>query len=205
LVVDSANCSKKGALVGGLKFGENFQYKRLFWGVGADLDYWGSKTTNQSFTFAGAAPPPGKYTFSNSQNPREFAVVGPRIGYAGDTWLPYVLVGGILGAGGHDGELFYSASGSTKTTASFSGGKDFSTAGWAAGGGFELGLNGAWSISAEYLHANLGKGSDSSAVCSGAARACAAFSGLSLESTHGSFSANIFRVGIVYYFSYWDI
>jgi hypothetical protein len=113
---NSSNCSKKDGLVAGLKGGENFQYKRLVWGIGADLDYWGSKTTNQSFTYAGA-----------------------------------------------------------------------------------------WSISAEYLRANLGKGSDSTAACAGTATVCAGFSGLSLDGTHGGFSSNIVRVGVVYYFGYWDI
>jgi len=202
---NSSNCSKKDGLVAGLKGGENFQYKRLVWGIGADLDYWGSKTTNQSFTYAGAVPPPGKYTYANRPSPRGFAIVGPRVGYGGDTWLPYVRVGAILSAGGHDNELFYSAPGSRTTTASFSGGKDFATAGWAAGAGVELGLNGAWSISAEYLRANLGKGSDSTAACAGTAAVCAGFSGLSLDGTHGGFSSNIVRVGVVYYFGYWDI
>jgi outer membrane immunogenic protein len=196
------NCSNSGALVGGVQIGENFQSKRLVWGIGADLDFWSAKTRNQSLKNAGAVPPPGSYVFSSKESPSGFAVIGPRIGYAGDTWMPYVKAGTILAIGSHSSRLSYAPT-ATTPTASFSGGKDFATIGWAAGGGFELALNGAWSITAEYLHANLGKGSNSSSTCGGIAAACAAFSGMSFDNAHAGFSANIFRVGITYWFDYW--
>jgi opacity protein-like surface antigen len=80
--------------------------------------------------------------------------------------------------------------------------KNFTSTGWVAGGGVELVLSGPWSISAEYLHANLGKGSNSTTTCTGTASACAAFSGVSLDSTHNSFTADMFRIGINYWFWY---
>jgi hypothetical protein len=200
----SANCSKSGAL-GGLEVGENFQYRRFVWGLGAELDYWDLKTINQTVKYVDAAPPPGRYTFSSKQGPSEFAIIGSRIGYGGDTWLPYLRVGGILSAGAHDSALSYSPTSATTPAASFRGGTNFSTAGWVAGGGFELGLNGAWSLTAEYLHASLGKGSDSTGTCNGSAAACGAFSGMTFETQHGGFSANIFRLGITYWFNYWDL
>jgi opacity protein-like surface antigen len=197
------NCSKSGALVGGVQIGENFQTKRLVWGIDADLDYWSAKTLSQSLKNTGAVPPAGTYDFSGKQSPSGFAVIGPRIGYAGDTWMPYVKAGTILAIGSHSSTLFYTPTAATRPTASFSGDKDFGTTGWVAGGGFELGLNGAWSITAEYLHANLGKGSNSTTNCSGKVSACAAFSGISFDNAHAGFSANIFRVGITYWFRYW--
>ena len=199
------SCSKTAALIGGLDIGEDFQYKRFVWGLGADLDYWSGKTTDNAFKYSGAAPPPGSYTFSRKENPRGFAIIGPRIGYAGDTWLPYVRVGGILSAGARNSELSYAPSGAIKPTASFPGGKDFSTTGWVAGGGIELGLNGPWSVSAEYLHASLGKGSGSMGGCNGPATACALFSGVSLANSHTGYSANMIRVGITYWFDYWEL
>src|ERR1700722_2911697 len=42
--VNFGNCSKSGALVGGVQVGENFQSKRFVWGIGADLDFWSAKT-----------------------------------------------------------------------------------------------------------------------------------------------------------------
>jgi opacity protein-like surface antigen len=201
---NNRDCSKSSALVGGVQIGENFQYRRLVLGVGADIDYWSAKNFNQSLKNPGAVPPSGTYAFSGKLSPSGFAVIGPRIGYAGDTWLPYLRVGTILTAGSHNSTLFYTPTGATKSTASFSGGKDVSTAGWVAGGGFELGLNGAWSITAEFLHANLGKGSNSTATCNGSVAVCAPFSGISFDNIHEGFSANIVRVGITYWFGYWE-
>jgi opacity protein-like surface antigen len=196
-------CSTGSSLVGGIQIGENIQHNRLMLGIAADLDFWSSNNVNQSFKSFGATPPAGTYAFSSKRNPSGLAVIGPRIGYAGNIWLPYLKVGGVIAPGARDSTLAYTPAGATQSTASFSGGKSFSTFGWAAGGGFELGLNGPWSITAEYLHVNLGKGSDSTTTCSGTAAACAAFSGISLTNTHEGFSANIIRLGVTYWFGYW--
>jgi hypothetical protein len=53
---------------------------------------------------------------------------------------------------------------------------------------------------------NLGAGSNSTAGCSNIPSApgtCAGFSGTTLDSNHNGFSANMFRIGINYWFSYW--
>ena len=200
----SSRYCPSGGIVGGVQIGENFQTKRLVWGVGADLDAWSAKDNNPSLKYAGASPPPGTYAFSGKLSPNAFAIIGSRIGYAGDLWLPYLRVGAIVTTGSHNSTLSYTPAGATKPTASFSGGQNFKTTGWAAGGGTEIGLNGAWSITAEFLHVNLGKGSNSTTTCSGSASACAAFSGISLDSMHNRFTANVFRVGINYWFGYWE-
>jgi opacity protein-like surface antigen len=196
-------CSSSNAIVGGLQIGESYQYGRFVWGIGADLDYGSSKNLSQSLKYSGVEPPPGTYVYSSRQNPGGFAIIAPRIGYGGDTWFPYLRAGAIIAEGSRDSTLVYTPAGATKATASFSGGKDFTAAGWVAGAGVELGLNGAWSISAEYLHANLGKGSDSTSACSGVAPACAAFAGISFDNGHEGFSTNLFRIGITYWFGYW--
>jgi opacity protein-like surface antigen len=197
------DCSSSRALVGGVRIGENYQYKRLVVGVDADLDFWGGRKFIQTVKTSGVVPSPGTYVFSGKSSPNGFAVIGPRVGYAGDTWLPYIQVGTIIAAGSHNSTLFYTPAGAKNPTASFAGAKNFSTAGWVAGGGFELGLNGAWSITAEYLHSNFGKGSNSTTNCGGSAPACAAFAGVSFSNTHQGFSANMVRVGITYWFAYW--
>ena len=99
---------------------------------------------------AGAAPPPGTYAFSGKLSPSGFGVIGPRIGYAGDHWLPHLRLGTIITGGSHNSTLNYTSTGTLKPTAS----------------------------------------------------ACAAFSGVSLDSTHNSFTANMFRIGINYWFWY---
>jgi hypothetical protein len=106
------SCPKIGTLVGGLQFGENFQSGRLVWGVGADLDYSSAKTLTQSSKYSGAPPPPaGKYFFSGKPSPSGFSIIGSRIGYGGDTWLPYVTAGAIIAIGSHDSTLFNTPTG----------------------------------------------------------------------------------------------
>jgi len=196
-------CAGGGHFVGGVQLGENFQYKRLAWGLGVDLDAAASKTPTQAVKYSGASPPPGTYLLSGRQSPNGFAVIGPRIGYAGDTWLPYLRAGALIAGGAHDSMVSFTPAKATKSTVSFDGGRNFSTAGWAVGAGTEIGLNGPWSISLDYLHADLGKGSDRTSACSGSMAACAAFSGISLENIHSGFAANIYRIGITYWFGYW--
>src|SRR5882762_1262888 len=193
-----------GGTVGGVQIGANFQTKRLVLGVGADFDVWRAKNSRQSLKYVGEVPPAGTYAYSGRLGPNDFIVVGPRIGYAGDLWLPYLRVGSIITIGSRDNTLSYTPAGATKPTASFSGGKNLGSTGWVAGAGTEIGLNGAWSITVDYLRANFGRGSNSMTTCSGSASACAAFSGMSLESNHSAVTANIFRIGVNYWFGYWE-
>jgi outer membrane immunogenic protein len=192
-----------GGLVGGLQFGENFQIKRLVFGVGADLVISEAKSDNSTLQFTGAAPPPGTYSLTGKLSPRNFAIIGGRIGYGGDLLFPYVRAGAVI-TGSQSSTLAYIPAGTSTPVASFDGGKNFNSTGWAAGAGAEIGLNGAWSISAEYLHMSLGKGSSPTSTCAGAASACSAFAGVSLDTTHNSFTANVIRIGINYWFNYWD-
>jgi opacity protein-like surface antigen len=201
---NNSTCLSGGSGIGGLRVGDNFQYKRFVWGLDADFDYWSAGTLRQTVTYAGSVPS-GKYAYVSRENPDAFLLVGPRIGYGGDTWFPYLTVGGLLAAGPRTSEVTYTATGAKTPSASFDAAKSFASTGWAAGGGVEIGLNGAWSISAEYLHATFGKGSNASTDCTGTSAACAAFSAISLDSTHGAFSSTIFRVGVIYYFDYWNI
>jgi outer membrane immunogenic protein len=198
-----ASCSGSG-LVGGLQFGENFQINRLVLGIGADLLVSGSKDANSNLQFTGPAPPPGIYSFSGKLSPNDFAILGARIGYGGNLIFPYLRAGGVVTSGSKSSTANYTPSGATAPIASFDAGKNFNSTGWAAGGGAEIGLNGAWSISAEYLHVSLGKGSSSATTCSGTASACAPFAGVTLENAHSAFTANIIRVAINYWFNYWD-
>src|SRR5271163_315883 len=58
------NCPNNSAFVGGAQIGYNFQYKKLVWGFGADLDAWSAKNHNRSLKYTGEVPPPGSYAFS---------------------------------------------------------------------------------------------------------------------------------------------
>lgn len=197
-----SGCSS-GGLVGGLQFGENIQIHKLVFGIGADLVISEAKNDNSSLQFVGAAPPPGTYSLSGRWSPKDFAIIGGRFGYGGSLIFPYLKVGAIV-TGSQSGTLAYTPTGTTTPIASFGGGKNFNSTGWAAGAGAEIGLNGAWSISAEYLRMSLGKESSPTTTCAGATSACSPFAGVSLETTHNTFTANVIRVGINYWFNYWD-
>ena len=196
-------CPGGGSVAFGGQIGDNFQYKELVLGFGLDLDTSSPKTQSLSTKYTGAAPPPGTYTFAGKLDPGAFAIVSARIGYASRQWLPYLRLGAIVTSGSHDSSLSYTPVGATKPLVSFNGGKNFSSTGWVAGGGVDIGLNGPWSISAEFLSANLGKGSNNTATCSGLASACAEFSAISFDTSRSAFKANIIRIGINYWFGYW--
>lgn len=197
------SCPSGSTLLSGFQIGENFQYQHLFWGIGADVDIWRASSNNSSLKYAGDAPPPGTYSFFGKSSPSVLAIIAPRFGYAGRQWLPYVRGGAVFNTGSSDAMVNYTPPGAAAPTASFSGGKSYASSGWVAGGGVEYGLNGAWSITAEYLHMDLGKGSNSTATCAGTASACTAFSGTSLDNTHTGFTSNVIRIGINYWFDYW--
>lgn len=192
-----------GGLVGGLQFGENIQIKKLVFGFGADLVTSEAKSDNSTLQLQSASPPPGTYSLSGKLSPKDFAIISARIGYGGSVVFPYIRAGAVI-TGSQSSALAYIPAGTTAPTASFGGGKNFNSTGWAAGAGAEVGLNGAWSISAEYLHMSLGKGSTSTTTCAGAANACSAFAGVALDNMHNGFTANIIRIGINYWFNYWD-
>jgi outer membrane immunogenic protein len=191
------------AFVGGAQFGENFERGKLVYGLDIDIDAWLSKNDGQTLVYGGGAAPAGTYHTLGRLTPSDLIFIGPRIGYGGGNWFPYVKGGGLITTGSHAEGLGYTPSGSTKPLVSFQGGSNYETAGWAAGAGIEVGLRGALSLSAEFLHADLGRGSQNAATCSGTAAACAQVAGFGLVSSHDNFTANLFRIGVNYYFQYW--
>src|ERR1022692_1226165 len=140
------NCPSNGNFIGGVDLGYNFQYDQWVWGLKADYDAVGSKSNTRSYTYASTGLtdpiPSGTYTASGKISPNGIGLLGPRIGYAIDEWLPYLRVGG------------------TAPTNSISGGKNFKSTGWNVGAGLDYGFSGGpWSFTAEYNYVNLGKGS----------------------------------------------
>ena len=194
-------CPGKGCLSAVCTSATPFK-KAAVWSFGADSTPGVAKNYARSLRYAGNVPPPGTYAFSGKLTPTSFSLIGPRIGYAGDRWMPYLRFGAIITVGSGDSAVSYVATGTAKPTVSFSGGRNPAAAGWVAGGGAELVLSGPWSISAEYLHASLDNGSKSVATCAGTASACAAFDGISLDSARNGFTANLFRIGVNYWFGY---
>ncbi|HWX80605.1 MAG TPA: OmpA family protein [Steroidobacteraceae bacterium] len=195
---NNRDCPNNGVFVGGVQIGYNFQHEEWVWGFGLDYDIWSAKNRSRSYTYAGATPPPdGTYSFYGKVNPNGFAILGPRIGYSVDNWLPYLRLGGVFTGGSHSStSSFTDASG----TASFSGGKNFKSNGFGAGVGSDFKIDNAWFFRAEYTYVSLGKGSTTVTQCTGTAATCAEFGNFELNNLHNKFTASVFRVSINYRF-----
>ena len=182
-------------------------------GLGLKIDYdaVGNKNNTRSYTYTATSAkdpiPSGTYTASAKFSPNGIGLLGPRIGYAFDEFLPYLRVGGAFAGGQHTGTLSFTPAGDTTPTDSFSGGKNFKSSGFNAGLGFDYGLGGGpWSFTAEYNYVNLGKGTNSTFAC-GTAKGtvppiCSGYANFSLDSIHNSFTMNMFRVGFHYAFGF---
>jgi outer membrane immunogenic protein len=203
------NCPNNGNFIGGVDLGYNFQYEQWVWGFKADYDAIGNKNVNRSYNYTSRGPgdpfPSGNYAINGKVSPNGIGLLGPRVGYAFDQWLPYFRVGGAFAGGQHTSTLsFTPAAGSTASPASISGGKNFKSSGWNVGVGLDYGVQGPWSFTAEYNYVNLGKGTNSTFACSTAKGTvppiCTNYANFSLDNIHNSFTANLFRVGFHYNF-----
>ena len=203
------DCPNNGVFVGGAQIGYNFQHEQWVWGFGLDYDIWSAKDRNRSFAYVGSgapgALPSGTVNFSGKVSPNGFGILGPRIGYAVENWLPYFRIGSVLTGGSRTSSATYTEAGDSTPTSFFSGGKNFKSNGFGIGAGLDVALGDPWFLRAEYTHVNLGKGTNTATSCTpvGSA-ACAAFGSdaLELDNIHNSFTANIFRVGINYKFGH---
>jgi outer membrane immunogenic protein len=192
------DCPNNGTFIGGVQVGYNFQWEQWVWGFGLDYEAYSAKDHHYAYTYTGPTPPPnGTYAFSGKGSPNGFFLLGPRVGYAVDTFLPYFRIGGVFTSGSHN---FTSSFTDANGTATFSGGKDYNSSGFGAGFGVEDQIAQNWSVRAEYTYINLGKGHNTVTTCTGSTATCAEFGNLSLDNIHNNFTANIFRVGINYLF-----
>jgi outer membrane immunogenic protein len=195
------DCPNKSTGLGGVQFGYNFQHEQWVWGLELDYDIWSTKNKSKSFAYTGAAFPPGTYSFSGKLSPNGVAIIGPRLGYVVDNWLPYIRAGGVFTSGTHDIVASYTPTGASTPTATFNGGKNTASHGFGVSVGTEYKFAEQWSAKLEYTYIQLGKSSQNSTTsCSGSAVACDAFAGASLDSIHNSFTASLLRFGINYAF-----
>jgi outer membrane immunogenic protein len=198
---NNRNCPNNGTFIGGVSLGYNFQYNEWVWGASVDYDYWSSKNRNSSYTYAGTPPPStgSTFSFSGKGNPNGIFLLGPRVGYAVDNWLPYIKVGGAFTSGSHNGTATFT-DGATGQTASFSGGKNFKANGFGAGVGTDVMIADQLFFRMEYTYVNLGKGTSTVTTCTGSAAVCNQFGLLQLNNIHNSFTASLFRVALAYKF-----
>jgi outer membrane immunogenic protein len=197
---NNRNCPNKNAGVGGVQIGYDFQSDQIVWGFGLDYDFYSSKSKTKSLVYGGPNFPDGTYTFSGKNSPSGFGILGPRIGYALDNWLPYIRAGGVFTSGKSNSTATYTPTGATSPTATFDGGRDYKSHGFGVGAGVDYALPESWSLRAEYTYVSLGKGSNSLTGCTGSPAACGTFANFSLDNIHNSLTFSIIRIGVNYEF-----
>jgi outer membrane immunogenic protein len=150
----SGSFNTSGGLVGGT-LGYNWQVNQIVFGVEGDLD---ASWIKGSGTCAG---------LSCQTKNTWLGTVRGRLGYAVDRFMPYVT-GGL-------------AVGDINNTITGIGSANETKAGWTAGGGLEYAINGPWSVKAEYLYVDLGRGG-------------------AIGGSNAKFQTNIVRAGLNYRF-----
>jgi len=200
------NCPSNSSFIGGIDLGYNAQIDQWVFGFKADYDAVESKTKSNSIVYAGSTViPAGTYTAYGKSSPNGIFLLGPRVGYAVDQWLPYFRIGGAFASGQHTSTLSYTPPGESTPSNYFSGGKNYKTSGFNAGFGVDYDLQGPWSFTAEYNYVKLGKGTNSTFACSTAKGTpptlCNTYANFSLDNIHNSFTMNMFRVGFHYAFN----
>ena len=201
------DCPNNGNFIGGVDGGYNFQSDQWVWGFKIDYEAVGSSSKSVSRNFVSGIPgypiPDGTYTASGKVSPNGILLVGPRVGYAVDEWLPWVRLGGAFTSGSHDLNLTYTPAGGGATQ-SFTGSKNQQNHGFNVGLGVDYGVSGPWSLVAEYNYVKLNKGSNSDVNCSSSSikgsAFCTAYANFDLDNIHNSFTMNMFRVGVHYSF-----
>src|SRR5271167_2581191 len=188
---NNRDCPNNGVFVGGVQIGYNFQYNEWVWGFGLDYEIWSSKNRSRAYTYAGPTPPPdGTYAFSGKSSPNGALLLGPRIAYAVDNWLPYLRVGGAFTSGQSNSTASFTDS---TGTASFSGGRNFKANGVGASVGTDVMIADSLFLRLDYTYISLGKGSNTVTQCTGTAATCAEFGTLQLENLHNKFTASLVR------------
>ena len=201
------DCPNNSSFIGGIDLGYNMQIDQWVFGFKADYDAVESKTKTKSVVvrWGSVAIPPGTYTAYGKSSPNGIFLLGPRVGYAVDQWLPYFRIGGAFASGQHTSNLSYTPPGDSAPTNYFSGGKNYKTSGFNAGFGVDYDIQGPWSFTAEYNYVKLSKGTNSTFACSTAKGTppafCNTYADFSLDNIHNSLTFNLFRVGFHYAFN----
>jgi len=150
----SGSFNTTGGLVGGT-LGYNWQVNQIVFGVEGDIDASWIKGSS----ICGGLSCQTKNTW--------LGTVRGRLGYAVDRFMPYVT-GGL-------------AVGDINNTITGLGTANETKAGWTVGAGVEYAFNGPWSVKAEYLYVDLGRGG-------------------AIGGSDAKFQTNIVRAGLNYRF-----
>jgi outer membrane immunogenic protein len=191
------------SFTGGAQIGYNIQSGALVYGVEADFNYLGhktSRTVRETYVAGGA----NGVDISDSVGADYLATVRARLGYAAGNMLLYVTGGLAISKLEHSHNVAeFGFSAPVNVAGCFGlnwcdrGGSSSSMkTGWTVGGGGEFALNRNWTFKAEYLYVDLGKVSGSTSLFTPAGAAIAD----SAIGHSADLSLHIARVGLNYKF-----
>ncbi len=202
-ILSQRECPNGGAFVGGVQIGYNFQIEQWVWGFGLDYDHVSSKTNSHTYTvpaIPGTGVNGGTLVTNSKTDSTGIILLGPRVGYDFDGWLPFVRAGGVFQSGSPTGSATYTDN-VTGNVVSFDGGKNAKNSGFGVGAGVEWMAQDPWSFKLEYTYISLGKSNSSTAYCSSnTANGCNIFNNVNIENLHNKLTASMVRLAVNYKF-----
>jgi outer membrane immunogenic protein len=143
---------KPMGFTGGFEAGYNMQVDHVVFGVEGDIESFRLKGSSTSGPVLYPCCAPTSFIVSTTASTNWLATARGRLGVANDNLLFFVTGGAAFTD--LKGNFAFS---DTFATAAESGAVSSTRTGWTAGGGFEAGLWGNWSIKGEYLYLNFGR------------------------------------------------
>jgi outer membrane immunogenic protein len=200
--LNARSCPNGGTFIGGLQGGYNFQYEQWVWGLGIDYDFISSKSKYQNYTVPavpGTGINGGTVSISGKTSPNGALILGPRVGYDFDGWLPFIRAGGVFTSGSPTVSADYTDR--VNGPFYFNGGKNAKNNGWGIGGGLDWMAQDPFSFRLEYTYVNINKSSSSTAFCqTNFAGGCSVFNNVTIQNFHNSLTFSLVRLEANYKF-----
>jgi outer membrane immunogenic protein len=181
--------SSPTGFTGGVQVGYNYQHESIVMGLEADLNALQLSDT-QKQTGSYNSSPATKFAISQSIHTDWLVTVRPRLGVVLDRLLVYGTGGVALTQFKYDEEYTDTFGVGHRKTESFS----ETRLGWTIGGGVEYALRENWSLKGEYLYADFGKLSETSALV------VAVNGGADHFNHSATFNVHLVRLGLNYRF-----
>ena len=137
------------SFTGGVQAGYNWQSGQAVFGLEADINWLPLRASQGPAAFPFGSPAPNPFVVTQSVRTNWLATVRPRVGFTANNVLIYATGGLAVADLRYDESINDAGCCAWIENASLSKTK----AGWVAGGGLEVALQGNWSAKAEYLHA----------------------------------------------------
>lgn len=191
-------------VLGGIQFGYNWQTNNVIYGLEADLQASGQKSTatvGGLIPGVGFGPGGNPLTLSTTERLDWLSTVRGRLGLINGSSLLYATGGLAIGKVSTSGVFAPDPAAAGPNTPGVWSGSEIRL-GWTIGAGIESAISSKWSWKAEYLYVNLGDFSGASSIpnsnCYGTPGVCDITAGLGSTNLNHKFTDNIVRVGLNY-------